>query len=112
MTQEERLEYNIRCAEFLGWGFNEISQRWNENMLHDYSFVDNDELKFHSDWNWIMELVEAIGKIKRILISYNHCEIHIYEKDKISICIGRNLTKIAVVEAINQFLIWYKTKKP
>jgi hypothetical protein len=30
-------------------------------MHHDYSFTYSINLKFHSDWNWIMEICISIG---------------------------------------------------
>jgi hypothetical protein len=61
MTQEEILDYNKLCAEFLGWEYAKDRDIWNPNMHHDYSFTYSINLKFHSDWNWIMEICISIG---------------------------------------------------
>lgn len=61
MTQEEILDYNKLCAESLGWEYAKDRDIWNPNMHHDYSFTYSINLKFHSDWNWIMEICISIG---------------------------------------------------
>ena len=128
MTQEEILDYNKRCAEFLGisTGYfkSEIDcptpeYKWMctyanctyEMQKEDFPLLSVwDYLKFHSDWNWIMEVVEAIEKLADWTLeclnypdgSRNYqmmiplSETNIINNDK----------KEAVVQAINQFLIW------
>lgn len=69
------------------------------------------KLKFHSDWNWIMKVIEAIEKIftKEPLFK------EVYQKwlneiDGKDFLIFR-LEKEETVQAINQFLIWYNGNK-
>lgn len=113
MTKEEILEYNKNVHTFLGY----------EHTSHDKDFYfvehpktkDLRELHFNrsyvNDWNCIMEIVEAIQKIRPLIISHNHCEIHMYEEGKnISINIATNSTITAVIQAINQFLIYYNNE--
>ena len=59
MTQETQ-ERNKEIALMLGWEYVEERDVWNPNMLHDYSFVKSEDLKFHSDWNWLMDGVNFI----------------------------------------------------
>lgn len=127
MNQEEILDYNKRCAEFLGWK--------NDTFLLSKQIEKNTglcHLKYHSDWNWIMEVVEAIEKLGYqfditgnevgvnsnimsmenistggTMNSYNRS----YYPTIISICEEEYSKKDAVVQAINQFLIWYKENK-
>jgi hypothetical protein len=150
MTQEEILEYNKRCAEFLK-GMIYIRSFPESLFNHNYkidtssfekpfskeltvkinSFQSGDvvlgymvllsKLKFHSDWNWIMEVVEAIEKLNTFstAIHSDLSDIYINDEHKMfifkehEIIIGENgkTKKQAVVEAINQFLIWYKKNK-
>lgn len=120
MTQEEILEYNKRCAEFLTIN-EELKNELSAYPLQEYSYLcsyansaficdreDNpsntvwDYCKFHSDWNWIMEVVNAI-------------KIKIGNPTTVTIaCFNGDINKAlmtakkeAVVQAINQFLIWY-----
>lgn len=60
MTQEQIIERNRDIALMLGWTYNSFNDRWNDNMLHEYSYLRMDELKFHSDWNFLMHSVEFI----------------------------------------------------
>lgn len=137
MNKEEIIEYNKRCAEFLGWKYFSFEQVRGTRVMVGWEDVfykgKTEELKFHSDWNWIMEVVEAIENINRkSILHYNEIKIfrnHIDVSYDISLTKrytfsddyseqalseGR-LAKIehfktkkeAVVQAINQFLIWY-----
>jgi hypothetical protein len=157
MTQEEILQYNKRCAEFLK-GMTYIKRLPEGELLsHDLYKVDLSsfekpysqelvskgnyfksgdvtlsyvillsELKFHSHWNWIMEIVEAIEKTYDefhgyfgVFISSNGCTIqgtklrtnhenphYAYFND-----VTHDTKREAVVQAINQFLIWYNENK-
>lgn len=96
MTKEVQ-EFNKLCAEFLGWEYidkdlhpqayenygwwvkgtytNNINARNNSN----WKGFDSD-LKFHSDWNWIMLVIDNIEKIISpihgrfgVFISINSC---------------------------------------
>jgi hypothetical protein len=131
MNQQEILDYNKRCAKILGYEyipeketFAYIPHGWwkkdtfkkpfdKENCLYDHH-----HLKFHSDWNWIMGVVEAIESIKykisgesiyTLTISNKICKIE-STNDEI-VWKKSNSKKEVVVEAINQFLIWYEQNK-
>lgn len=118
MTEQEILEYNKRCAKFLGWkNLNDDSFPEYVNPLGD--FYQLKELKFHSDWNWIMDVVEAIenklnDSFNVDIVNKNQCEI--VRNGEEFICGAgfdtiNHRKKEAVVEAINQFLIWYEQNK-
>lgn len=102
MTQEEILEYNKRCAEFLNL------HRDEEVAIFNMKAYPYDWLKFHSDWNWIMEVVEAIEKLKGIK-QFHIVENSAYMNGSLNVGSFSNPLgkKVAVVQAINQFLIWY-----
>ena len=117
MIQEEILEYNKRCAEFLGYKPN----RHNDGGTDD--FYDNpqiyvSDLKFHSDWNWIMEVVEVIEELDVVAsFQIENPTIYIWKSSEentfkdIEVDINILSKKEAVVKAINQFLIWYNEHK-
>ena len=138
MIQEEILEYNKRCAEFLGWKetteqfkidwvgckTKERLDRLNKQYIPilekngDVLFPDFSVINFHSDWNWIMEVVEAIEKLNmEVSIIDEECCIIDTEKaekeenpfmiEPVSFGEGES-KKESVIKAINQFLIWYK----
>lgn len=135
MTQEEILEYNRRCADFMKpdsydkrrkdypFPFPVIEIVPAENIM-GYGSVPEGEIKhyrgqpdlmkYHSDWNWIMEVVEAIEKLDRgdehgkfRLIRYGSS----VNWNNLPPSINSKSPKEAVVQAINQFLIWYKKNK-
>lgn len=70
MTEIEILEYNKRCSDFLGAYFCNDDL---ENFPNGYWKINNDkmdlplhlkDMQFHSDWNLIMGVVEAIEKLE------------------------------------------------
>lgn len=108
MNQFDVKEYNKMCAEFLGgieyipkpWYYFPIHQRhwFFPNRLEPNRFVAK-MLKFDTDWNWIMEVVE---KIKTLNVeSQKHDDLtHLFITS----------SKKRVVQAIWEFLNWYKTQ--
>lgn len=137
MVGIEILEYNKRCAEFLGWRVKFIEKypytlylQSPKGSLYNTCTGNNEKecwensqykLKFHSDWNWIHELVEKISKSriktqKEMIPNHfsleSHDSIMPYNNivKPIKIALFEN-NKQAVVQAINQFLIWYDENK-
>ena len=114
MNNEEIKNYNRLCAEFLGaknlgkLGYSDL-ESYNCNWK---GF--NQNLKFHSDWNWIFEVVEAIEKLgyytkNECIRNINYFNIYELENNEATFYGTDNSKKEAVINAINQFLIWYKT---
>jgi len=105
MKPFSKVEYNKLCAEFLGWNYL-ISGVYKDEL----TIYKKEELKFDSDWNWIMEVVEKIEK---------ECGVSIVggpvKKPTCVIYLGNlkaksgqgNSKKEAVVQAIWEFLNWY-----
>lgn len=132
MTQEEILEFNKRCAKFLGselkndgqfdyWTYDHLGF---DSMKISGSAWVSGNFEFHSDWNWIMEVVEAIEKLNSskfyVSILENECEIIDKEAASneenpfmikpIAAYTESESKKEAVIQAINQFLVWYNEK--
>ncbi len=113
MTQEETLEYNRRCAEFLGWT-NLNDESFPEYLDKFGNFYPFKELQFDSDWNWIMIVIEAIEKLGFNFDSYNPIDIgkdgfyefNIWNRINPEIEGRGNTIKEAYINAINQFLIY------
>ena len=102
MTQEEILEYNKLCAEFLNL------HRDEEVAIYKFNAYPYEYLRFNSDWNWIMEVVEAIEKLGYEIDIFSNCVQICDTPDENYITEAAGKTKKeAVVQAINQFLIWY-----
>jgi hypothetical protein len=105
-------EYNRLCAEFLG---EEITEYFVETQM---DLRGSNELMFHSDWNWIMEVVEKIEHIKKYSIgidshpSYGTSVLiqHAHINGVYDLVIKESThwnKKEAVVQSIWQFLNWY-----
>jgi hypothetical protein len=111
MTQEEILEFNKRCSTFLGFQETEIGYYDVEEYLlgieRDNTF-DYFDLAFHSDWNWIMVVVDAIRNITNP--KPDGASTYFTLKLNVQAALGR-VNKEAVVSAINQYLIWYEKNK-
>lgn len=149
MTQQEVLNFNKRCTKFLG-GFKKDKREkvnplyifptfrfYRAEMQPDYmggSYLEHDEncnysylyeMKFHSDWNWIHEIIDAIENIK---IKGQHiysiqprgatCKIKCSTQYSLAFdvempCIYEiaKSKKEAAVQAIDKFLIWYEQNR-
>lgn len=110
MTQEQ-LEYNKLCAEFVG-----RSGKVNKHLywvnIEGVAWVTVEEMKFHSDWNWIMSVVEAVlnkcdqspsfreAYRKWVCEARSNPDFLIFIYDRQELVIG-----------IHQFLAWYNQSK-
>ena len=130
MTKKEILQYNKMCAEFLGGEVLDVIDRiyinkmkddelifhntsvdsntyeWNsEKNMH---YIPFDMLQFNSDWNWIMEIIKAINMIPN---PKNPSDTTLQTKRTSVQSLLRSANQEAVVQEINQFLIWYNKNK-
>ena len=132
MTKQEVFEYNKRCALFLGWKettelfqINWVGCKTKERLDRldnayipilekngDVIFSDFSVIEFTENWNRIMEVVEAIEKLGYEIDIFSNCvEIcDTPDENYIGEAVGKT-KKEAVVQAINQFLIWYNQGK-
>lgn len=119
MNKQEIENYNCLCAEFLGVEYEIHSSTWR------YKDLITTELQFHSDWNWIMKVINEIlirGFRKYTYTNEDHSRCVftdmsiLYQNHEFG---GGNIVadskkcnseKEAVVQAINQFLIWYNNE--
>ena len=115
-------ENNKLIAEFLDWEFDDLSETFETpflKLVEPQAFGDEQfssklqdfELEFHTDWNWLMQVVEKIESLDNDLNIYAyHCEL-IYN-------VGENIetfeakSKIeAVYNACVTFIEWYNENK-
>jgi hypothetical protein len=108
-------ENNKLIAEFLGqnkmpyefpqFGYIKTNGDWND------TFFDN-QLKFHKDWNWLMEVVEKIESLcnnRGFEISSRF--VHIRVNNNLTISSGVCSNRIeAVYNACVEFIKWYNTQ--
>lgn len=129
MTPKLNLEeYNKMCAEFLGFEISENEECFKVPNKNGWVKLTI----FYSDWNWIMEVIQKILKIRLKLKDYHVVEwfeVYFYSKG----CLIRSglkhadgetvspyyyqrsvwkpNSKDAVVESVWQFLHWYNQHK-
>ena len=79
-----------------------------ERGLYNGYFVE--DLKYHEDWNWLMEVVEKIESLGyRIEIVKHICRIYLSNKE--TIIISENTPKIEAVNiACVEFIKWYNNQ--
>ena len=120
MKTYNKEEYNKLCAEFLGDKGMQVICKSNGHY-----YPSTNEMKFDSDWNWIMEVVEKIESIYDdfhgyfgVHMSSNGCVIqgtklrtnpenphYAYFNESIM-----SSKKEAAVQVIWEFLNWYNNK--
>lgn len=101
--EKEIIEKNRVIAEFMG-----LAKEGDCYLSIKHDFVGTPNyLKYHTSWDWLMQVVEKIE-------SMGHC-VDIYNK----VCIIPHLkkciadTKIkAVYAAVTQFIQWYNSNTP
>lgn len=107
------IENNKIIAEFMGATFKENEFRFPTIVFKTgKNYFENHELKFHSDWNWLMEVVEKIESIlpddSIVTIEYKDCYIPVLEDEEPFTIEGNGETKIqAVYNACLEFIKWY-----
>ena len=119
MTQKEIIEYNKKCAEFMGMIYDNHNDQPNkyweltdkQNFISQKPYLQDKDLKFHSDWNWVIGIIARITLVAK---ENNHNKKYdeqwrlLFDYESYSFFSG-NIESI--IKAINQFLIWYEQNK-
>jgi hypothetical protein len=103
-------ENNKIIAKFMGATLTKDLQIMYPVYEGDSSYVK--DLKYHLDWNWLMEVVEKIESIlpddSIITIEYKNCFIPVLDDEEPFTIEGGGKTKIeAVYNACLEFIKWY-----
>ena len=91
------LEDNKIIAEFLDWEFDDLSETFETpflKLVDPHAFGDEQfscklqdfELEFHSDWNWLMQVVEKIHSMQSYGVLINPNGTYIQDEDDKVIC--------------------------
>jgi hypothetical protein len=89
-------EQEIQIESENGWGLVE----------QDFLFIE--DLKFHSDWNWLMEVVQRIEDLDDCGIDIFNGSVEVYKDGKTIVKINTFKTKIEkVYNACVEFIKWY-----
>ena len=107
---------NNLIAEFLGYIDNGCSE---EGFLIDPKTnydVCIDSLQFHTDWNWLMQVVEKIESLDGHLhICDNDVFVHFPKRIKGCVRINGESLKLSKIEAVYnacvEFIKWYNENK-
>lgn len=123
VTNSETIENNKLIAEFMGIvkenerASSGRSIEVSKGKFVDYEALGEGWLKYDTDWNWLMEVVEKINIMDDYLFSANiwSMDVTIYNNDSGEI-IFRSECKWqpdelikAVHEAVVEFIKWYNT---
>jgi hypothetical protein len=116
-------ENNKLIAEFMGGLFNKHSNKYGignaeyitigklNNVVKAINHYDIIDLKYHTDWNWLMEVVEKIESLENTRFDFqiNQYNVRIYDHENIEFIVELNRdTKIeATYNACVEFIKWY-----
>ena len=96
----KNIENNRLIAEFMGYNLEVVNNE--EYFTHDdmlETFLD-DELHFHTDWNWLMEVMD---KILNVSLKLDTMELYYDITDNIP-----NIEE--TYKSILEFINWYNTE--
>ena len=102
---------NKLIVEFLEW---DVLNDMAYSKITKGKWVELNKLKFHTSWDWLMQVVEKIESIKietykvRVDIYFNCCQINPTHWEQLISIYGNKETKIeAVYNACIEFIKWY-----
>ena len=102
-------ENNKIIVEFMKW---DILNDMTYSKATKGKWVELDKLKFHSDWNWLMEVVEKIESLSKENETYSFSitkiSVRVLYKGSRIVDLPIDTTKIqAVYLACVEFIKWY-----
>ena len=127
------VENNTLLAEFLNWEFDDLSETFETpflKLVEPQAFGDEQfscklqdfELEFHSDWNWLMQVVEKIHSMQSYGVLINPNGTYIQDEDDKVICMtfkneevnGEIISSSNIEATFNccvEFVKWYNEQK-
>ena len=109
-----KIENNRIIAEFMGWNIN-IPSTIPTHLHQEEQTQGNWELLFHSDWSWLMQVVERIESLGfEFFIVESRCKIAHNTDHSIETLIDFEIIgtkKEAVYKACIEFIKWYNEQK-
>lgn len=132
MNHEQIIEFNKKCAQFLGYiktvsgdDFYYVEhENYNAESCLPKLIELNYESRFVGDWNWIMEIIEIIENLPNKNVYFSKTSLGEYSveitheiawhpsKLENKIVFVRNVSKKeAVIEALDKFLTLVSTTK-
>jgi hypothetical protein len=104
---------NKLLAEFMGFQQTNIGWYDAEEVLLRAE-IDNtfDNLKFHTDWNWLMQVVEKIEDLGNdVSITTNYIQIAFDEGEQFIVAEDTKIKIDTLYNACVEFVKWYNSSK-
>ena len=112
------VENNKLIAEFMGLSYckKHLYEGWYKNHEHNHRLCDFNGLKYHSDWNWLMGVIEKIESLPAMKDNGNFFfEIHqdsvtVFNSTRMDIVIeviGQGSRINNTYQAVIEFIQWY-----
>ena len=123
MEEKEVLEGNKLIAEFMGVApvYDDEYEMYQviqviEDVEDEQHFFTPKEMLFHSDWNWLMEVVDKLDYLgAKVTIGRMKGDIEYIDplnaENKVEVGIACGVKITAVYAAIVQFINWYNSNK-
>jgi hypothetical protein len=108
------IENNRLIAEFMGYNEEIVNDEIYFTLPDMLESLSDEELHYHSDWNWLMEVVEKIenyNEYTNVLFTPQGCEINCYIENGFLFSNDCNTKIEAVYNACIEFIKWYNKQK-
>ena len=109
-------ENNKLIAEFIGGyqydNHDDFITFDETNNMFSYDTISLKNLKFHSDWNWLMEVVEKINDLNNVVeIHENHVRVVNNERSEVLVDVVEGSMLEATYNACVEFVKLYNQNK-
>ena len=109
---------NILIAEFMGINhlnddkyINNLKEMKAEGLYFEQGYMTS-ELKFDTDWNWLMPVIRKIEELGNdVLITTNYIQISFDEGEQFIVIDDLNIKIDSVYNAVVEFIKWYNENK-
>ena len=109
MTKEDILQGNKLIAAFHGFSRkhrNEGSAGWKHWEKKPFGWFDDEDLKYHSSWDWLMPVCKKFDRLHEMDYTLLHNKEHIMHCDNIDYGVTTYDIQVAFV-AISEAIQWY-----
>ena len=103
---------NKLIAEFMGFQYTNIGWYDAEESLNLKGDNTFDELKFDTNWNWLMSVIRKIEELGNdVLITTNYIQIAFDEGEQFIVIDDFGIKIDSVYNAVIEFINWYNKNK-
>ena len=108
------IEKNKLIAEFMGYNEEIVNDEVYFTLPDMLESLSDEELHYHSDWNWLMEVVEKIenyNEYTSVLFAPQGCAIDCYVENGFAFSNDCDTKIEAVYNACIEFIKWCNKQK-